>query len=169
MSRGEGLADGIVPWTDLYGAVQGVVVARASVQHRLTEALAQTGGHIGYAVRPEYRRRGYATALLRAGLVIAPNLGIDRGLVTCDQSSVDAQVRGNDEPSTKQRGRVPAPSVLRAHGIADVPAGLGERLGEPVLHRRSRYHHALYGAVQVRPRHDPVRQTLPATHVPRAG
>lgn len=79
MSRGEGLADGIVPWTDLYGVVQGAVVARVSVRHRLTEALALTGGHIGYGVRRAYRRRGYATALLHAGLVIARDLGIDRG------------------------------------------------------------------------------------------
>lgn len=88
MSRGEGLADGIVPWTDLYGVVQGAVVARVSVRHRLTEALAQTGGHIGYGVRREYRRRGYATALLRAGLVIAHDLGIDRALVTCDDDNL---------------------------------------------------------------------------------
>ena len=88
MSGGEGLADGIVPWTDLYGFVEGTVAARVSVRHRLTEELAQTGGHIGYGVRRQYRRRGYATALLRAGLVIAHDLGIDRALVMCDDDNV---------------------------------------------------------------------------------
>ena len=88
MSRGEELADGIVPWTDVYGVVQGAVVARVSVRHRLTEALAQTGGHIGYGVRRDYRRRGYATVLLRAGLVIAHELGIERALVACDDDNV---------------------------------------------------------------------------------
>lgn len=88
MRSGEGLAPGIVPWTDLFGTVQGVVVARVSVRHRLTDALAQTGGHIGYGVRRGYRRRGYATVLLRAGLAIAHDLGIDRALVTCDDDNV---------------------------------------------------------------------------------
>ena len=36
------------------------------VRHRLTPALSEVGGHIGYAVRPSARRRGHATALLRS-------------------------------------------------------------------------------------------------------
>ena len=88
LSRGDGLAPGFVPWTDLYGVVDGVVVGRVSVRHRLTEALLHVGGHIGYGVRKAYRRRGYATELLRAGLGIAQGLGIDHALVTCDDDNV---------------------------------------------------------------------------------
>ena len=87
LSRGEGLPPGIVPWTDLYGIVDGVVVARVSVRHRLTEALERFGGHVGYAVRPAYRRCGYGTELLRAGLAVARDLGIDPALVTCDDDN----------------------------------------------------------------------------------
>ncbi len=88
LSRGDGLASEFVPWTDLYGVVDGVVVGRVSVRHRLTEGLLQVGGHIGYGVRRAYRRRGYATELLRAGLSVAHELGIDRALVTCDDDNV---------------------------------------------------------------------------------
>jgi predicted acetyltransferase len=77
-----------VPWTDLYGVVDDVVIGRVSVRHRLTESLAQVGGHIGYGVRPQYRRRGYATTLLRAGLAIARDLGIASALVTCNDDNV---------------------------------------------------------------------------------
>jgi predicted acetyltransferase len=88
LSRGEGLPPGIVPWTDLFGFVDDVVAGRVSVRHRLTEALERFGGHIGYGVRPAYRRRGYATALLRAGLAVARDLGIDPALITCDDDNV---------------------------------------------------------------------------------
>jgi predicted acetyltransferase len=88
LGRGEDLPPAIVPWTDLFGVVDGVVVGRVSVRHRLTEALERYGGHIGYGVRPAYRRRGYATALLRAGLAVARDLGIDPALITCDDDNV---------------------------------------------------------------------------------
>lgn len=89
LRRGEeGLARPFVPWTDGYGVVDEVVVGRVSVRHRLTQSLTQVGGHIGYGVRPQYRRRGYATTLLRAGLAIARDLGIDRALVTCNDDNV---------------------------------------------------------------------------------
>lgn len=88
LRRGEGLARQFVPWTDRYAVVDEVVVGRVSVRHRLTESLMQVGGHIGYGVRPQYRRRGYATTLLRAGLAIARDLSIDRALVTCDDDNI---------------------------------------------------------------------------------
>lgn len=88
LSGGEGLPPGLVPWTDLYGVVDGVVVGRVSVRHRLTDSLARVGGHIGYGVRPAYRRRRYATALLRAGLALAREHGIDPALVTCDDDNL---------------------------------------------------------------------------------
>lgn len=34
-------------------------------------------------MRPAYRRRGYGTELLRAGLAVARRLGIDWALATC--------------------------------------------------------------------------------------
>jgi predicted acetyltransferase len=47
------------------------------------------GGHIGYVVVPEFRRLGYATAILRLSVLIArEKLGIGRLLLTCDDDNI---------------------------------------------------------------------------------
>jgi predicted acetyltransferase len=58
------------------------------VRHRLTDALREVRGHIGYDVRPSARRRGHATAMLTAVLPHARELGIDDALLTCDLDSI---------------------------------------------------------------------------------
>lgn len=82
--RGERLATRFVPSTFLAATVECTLVGRISIRHKLNSWLATYGGHIGYAVVPGMRRRGYATEMLRQGLVVARSLGIDEVLVTCD-------------------------------------------------------------------------------------
>jgi predicted acetyltransferase len=65
------------------------IVGRVSIRHSLNPHLERLGGHIGYVVVPEYRRQGYATAILRQSLQIArQKLGLKRVLVTCDDDNV---------------------------------------------------------------------------------
>jgi predicted acetyltransferase len=59
------------------------LVGRASVRFELNAYLAAAGGHIGYAVLPEHRRRGHATEILRQSVVIARAAGVRDVLVTC--------------------------------------------------------------------------------------
>jgi predicted acetyltransferase len=77
-----------VPGTFLLADVDGAVVGRVSVRHELNDWLAREGGHIGYCVLREHRRRGYATEILRQSLVVARAVGVDRVLVTCDDHNV---------------------------------------------------------------------------------
>jgi predicted acetyltransferase len=53
------------------------------------EFLERVGGHIGYAVVPEFRRRGYATRILHLSIQIARDkLGLTRILLTCDDDNI---------------------------------------------------------------------------------
>ena len=85
---GVDLPEGWVPSTFLVAEVEGQVVGRVSIRHQLNAYLAELGGHIGYGVRPGFRRRGYATDILRQSLAVAASIGLERVLVTCDVDNV---------------------------------------------------------------------------------
>lgn len=90
--RAEALEDaprppGRVPQTTLWWTRGDQYYGRLDIRHRLTPELLEVGGHIGYAVRPGARRQGHATAMLRAALPLARELGITRALITCDATN----------------------------------------------------------------------------------
>lgn len=82
---------GWVPSTELWWIDRDEFLGRVGIRHRLTPALLEVGGHIGYDVRPSARRRGHATEMLRQALEVARGLGIDRALVTCDVDNIGSK------------------------------------------------------------------------------
>ena len=79
----EGLVDGWkVPQTTYFLYVDGVPVGLGNLRHFLTDALRLQGGHIGYAIAPDYRGKGYGKAILKLLLQEANKMGIDKALVT---------------------------------------------------------------------------------------
>jgi predicted acetyltransferase len=87
-AHGRNLTDDHVPADFWLAEVDGRVVGRTSIRHRLNDALAREFGHIGYAVLAAERRRGYATEILRQSLVRARQVGIAEALVICDRDNV---------------------------------------------------------------------------------
>jgi predicted acetyltransferase len=59
-----------------------------SLRHELNDFLLRAGGHIGYGIRPSARGRGLASWALRSVLPHARALGLDKVLVTCDDSNL---------------------------------------------------------------------------------
>lgn len=83
--------EGYVPATTLWYIEGNEYLGRLAIRHRLTPALIEGGGHIGYDIRPSARRRGHATAMLRSGLLIASDLGINLILITCDEDNTASE------------------------------------------------------------------------------
>lgn len=75
---------GYVPFTVLWLLDEDTFVGRISVRHELTSLLLTWGGHIGYGIRPSFRRLGAATYALDAVKPVCVALGIDPALITCD-------------------------------------------------------------------------------------
>ncbi len=63
------------------------IVGMIDLRHYLNDFLAEYGGHIGYSVRPDERRKGYASQMLALVLDEARKRGIPRVLVTCDEDN----------------------------------------------------------------------------------
>ena len=59
------------------------LVGLLSVRYELTPELSGVIGDIGYGVRPSERRKGYATAMLRHGLSVCKEKGMDKVVLGC--------------------------------------------------------------------------------------
>jgi predicted acetyltransferase len=82
----------MVPSTTLWWVDGEEWLGRIQLRQRLNDRLLAGGGHIGYDVAPEHRRRGHATAMLREMLAVAAaRYGIASALVTCDPDNVGSR------------------------------------------------------------------------------
>lgn len=96
-ARGENLPPGYVPGDEfwLVERASGKIIGIIRLRRWLTPILKERGGHIGYAVRPGERRKGYGTQMLAMLLdklrdpawQAARGLRLERVLVTCNSSN----------------------------------------------------------------------------------
>jgi predicted acetyltransferase len=82
-ATGTNLKEGRVPATFLIAESGGNLVGRTSIRHELNDFLFNFVGHIGYGIRPSYRRQGFATEVLRQSLAYLREIGVTEVLVTC--------------------------------------------------------------------------------------
>ena len=65
------------------------IIGMIDIRHNLgNEFLAQYGGHIGYSVCPNERKKGYATEMLRMGLEYAKSLNINKVMLGCYSDNI---------------------------------------------------------------------------------
>jgi predicted acetyltransferase len=70
----------------------GKLVGIVNVRHQLTDFLRDTGaGNIGYSVRSDERRKGYATQLCRKALEVARSLKLDAVMLGCSECNIASQ------------------------------------------------------------------------------
>lgn len=63
------------------------IVGMIQFRHYFNEFLEKYGGHIGYCVRPDERRKGYAKMMLADCLNICKLYGLKKILITCIQGN----------------------------------------------------------------------------------
>jgi len=81
-------APGLVHATHWWIVEDDTLVGAIALRHTLNDFLLEAAGHIGYGIRPAARRRGLATWALSAVLAEARNHGLDRVLVTCEDTNL---------------------------------------------------------------------------------
>lgn len=87
-----------------------------SLRHNLgNEFLTEIGGHIGYGIRPSARGQGLAKVALAGTLELARELGIERTLVTCNDSNL-ASAKTIESCGGVLEGLVPLERVARQFG-----------------------------------------------------
>jgi predicted acetyltransferase len=80
-----------VPVTELWFVEGTGYLGTVIIRHRLTPALERAGGHIGYHVVPDHRRRGHAIQMLAQAKLVCRDLGIGEILVTCAEDNLGSR------------------------------------------------------------------------------
>jgi predicted acetyltransferase len=87
-SKGKNLPDYWVQ-ADTYWLIdKNKFVGHINVRHRLTNKLKRVGGHIGYAIAPSERNKGYGNKILELVLPKVKVLKLKKVLLTCDDSNI---------------------------------------------------------------------------------
>ena len=88
-SNGDELPEGWVPHTRFWYILNELrIIGSVDIRHYLTPNLRDLGGHIGYVIRPEERKKGYATSMLAEAIDEAFRLGIDKLLITAASDNI---------------------------------------------------------------------------------
>lgn len=89
----ETLPDGLVIATQFFYVrkADNRLVGMIQVRHYFNDYLSKYGGHIGYSIRPNERRKGYATSMLNAVLPYCREIGLDKILITCNDGNIGSE------------------------------------------------------------------------------
>ncbi len=90
-SEGKNLSDDRVPSTEFWIVDGDQWLGRFSLRHKLNAKLERYGGHLGYYLIPSARKKGIGTWAFSEVLKEARKLGIEKIMVSCDESNIGSQ------------------------------------------------------------------------------
>ncbi|MEG0508636.1 MAG: GNAT family N-acetyltransferase [Eubacterium sp.] len=64
------------------------IVGIIDIRHSLNDFLRQSGGHMGYSIRPTERQKGYATKALTLGLEFCKSINLSKVMLTCYKDNI---------------------------------------------------------------------------------
>lgn len=67
------------------------LVGMIQVRHYFNDWLSKFGGHIGYSIKPNERRKGYATSMLKAVLPYCKEIGLNKILISCIDNNIGSE------------------------------------------------------------------------------
>lgn len=84
-SHGKGVPKGFVPNSTFWAFEDetGKMIGAVNIRHKLEGAFFQVWGNIGFGVRPDERKKGYATAILNQTLTECKKLHLKKVLLSC--------------------------------------------------------------------------------------
>lgn len=88
---GINLKTGRVPQTTYWLYVDGIPCGIIRVRRERNEFLLKRGGHIGYYIKKDYRRKGYGKKILSLCLDLLRKEGLNKVLITCNTDNVGSQ------------------------------------------------------------------------------
>lgn len=87
----ETVLEGLVPASTFYAYERTEkgenLVGMIDIRRELNDFLREFGGHIGYSVAPDQRRRGIAKEMLRLALLECRSLGLEKVMISCYESN----------------------------------------------------------------------------------
>ncbi len=87
-AHGRHMPDWMVPSSEYWFLVDDQIVGNIRLRHYLNDALRKAHGHIGYAIAPAYRGKGYAKLMLKEMLKVAKTFAIDQVLLTANIDNI---------------------------------------------------------------------------------
>jgi predicted acetyltransferase len=88
-SHGIDVGDNFVPNTTYWIFESNIdkIVGAVNVRHYLNAALLAYWGNIGYGIRPDERRKGYATETLRMALDRCRDINMEKVMLSCNKNN----------------------------------------------------------------------------------